>query len=243
MDPMSTSIIPPELTGPVPRRIRPSAEARIGMVIMALMCGLALFGCIWLCAHAAQQIQHRTALRQNGAEVQAHITFLGRVGRGSDIVRYTFTANGETVSGKSDVPPELMMGLRESSLLPIRHLPSNPAVNHPAAWEWSLLSNWLTILPPIAYGSIWTLALMGVFRLRQLIAQGLPAGAVVTECSPNGGSFSVKYEFRTETGTPVQGGGNCRTRQEIGTFICIVYLPGNPRRNRPYPNVDFIVEQ
>jgi len=188
-------------------------------------------------------MQQRSALRQDGAEVQTEITFLGRVGRGSDIVRYTFSANSENISANAKVPPESMRGLRESKLITVRYLPSNPAINHPAAWEWSLLSNWPAIFVLMAFMPF------GLFpvrwhRQRKLLAWGgKPVAAVVTKCAADGSSFSLNYEFRTETGAAVGGSGHTKVRQELGSEIWILYLLRNSRRNHPYPVPDYIVEK
>jgi hypothetical protein len=233
---------PPELSMPLPRRIRPSSDARYGEIVLALMLGLTVILSLWLCKNVVQQMRLRSALRHGGAEVLAEITYLDRPGRGGDIVRYTFTANGEIASGEAGVPLQLVKSLRESNSLTVRYLPSDPAINHPAAWEWSFLSNSVGIIFLMILVSIFGLFRIILYRRRQLLAWGKPVLGVVTECVSAKSSFSLKYNFRTESGVSFKGGGDTTTRQEIGASIWILYLPQNPARNQPYPFSDYCVE-
>ena len=237
--------VPSELSGPVPRRIRPSPDTRYMEIVYAVILGLTIIFSFLICKSDVHKMQLRSALRLDGVEVQGEITFLGRAGRGGDVVRYTFTANGEDISGNAEVPLGLVLtpSLYASKFLTIRYLPSNPAFNHPAAWEWEW-SLWDSV------GIIFLMIIMSIlgagnimlYRLRQLLSWGNPVVAVVTDCSPANRAFSVKYEFRTEDGTFVKGTGNSAIRQEIGARICVLYLPQNPRRNCLYPSSDYCVD-
>jgi hypothetical protein len=53
----------------------------------------------------------------------------------------------------------------------------------------------------------------------------------------------VEYQFRTEDGRTVKGGGWPENRLEIGATICVLYLPQNPRLNQPYPMSYYRVAQ
>jgi hypothetical protein len=189
-------------------------------------------------------MRERSALRQDGVEAQGRITFLDRVGRGGYVIRYTFTTGGGEVSNKAEVPPRLVTNLQGSAATTIRYLPSNPAINHPTAWEWSLLSEWPAIFVLMGLLAVGVVISAVFFRRRYLIVWGKPAPGVVTNCREGGrGSISVEYEFRTETGVLMKGSGNSLIRQQIGTRVWILYLPQDPGRNLAYPVPDYIVGQ
>jgi hypothetical protein len=84
---------------------------------------------------------------------------------------------------------------------------------------------------------------MGLRSERKLLVNGTPAVGLVTSCTPGTrGSFSVKYEFRTEDGRVIQGksGG---APQKVGDTLCILYLPQDPRQSQPYPSGNYRVEE
>jgi hypothetical protein len=235
--------MPPELAGPLPRRIRPSDSSRYGEIVIALMLGFTAILILWICKSAVQQMQHRSTLRQAGVEVLGKITRIEPVARSMDIVSYSFVVKGWTFSGKAGVPARVERNLHESGPLMVRYLPSDPTINHPAAWEWPLSSFLLGIIPLLISTSLLILFPVLAYRKRQLLALGKPAVAVVTGCAPGKASFSLKYEFSTETGNPQKGRGWSGIRREIGARIWILYLPQNPGRNLPYPLPDCRVER
>jgi hypothetical protein len=212
--------------------------------VLAALIGATIIAGLLYGRHVVIRMQQRSALRQDGVEVQGEITFLKRVGKGGNIVRYNFAASGGTFSDKAEVPPELMRSLRESNSLTIRYLPSDPAINHPAAWEWSPSSEWPVIFILIGLLAVWSVGSAAIYRNRILLVWGKPAVGVVTKCRERSrGSISVKYEFRAESGEYVQGSGKSLISPEIGASIWILYLPQNPGRNLPYPVPGYDVDE
>lgn len=69
----------------------------------------------------------------------------------------------------------------------------------------------------------------------RIAARGMPALAMVGKCTQARSGFFVKYRLRLGEETWVEGHGWCKCRQEPGNGIWVLYLPGKPRRNRPYP--------
>jgi hypothetical protein len=128
--------------------------ARYQLTVFTVLIGLLDIFALFICVGQADKMRQRSVLRQGGADVIGKITQLGRAGKGAEFVRYTFIANGGIVSGGSAVPPKLMHGLRESNSLRIRYLPSDPVINHPAAWEWSLAEETGSIFVSISLGAI-----------------------------------------------------------------------------------------
>jgi hypothetical protein len=235
--------LPSELTGPLPRRIQLSRNSNYLPIVLALLIGITVITGFLYGKHVVNLMQQRSALHQDGVEVQGEITSLKRAGRGPEVVRYTFTANGGTVSGMADMPFELVQSFEESTVIKILYLPSNPAINHPAAWEWSLSSEWLVIFILICPPTLFIVMFTSIYRKRKLLIWGKPVTGIVTNCRVSGrGRISIEYEFRTETGAQVRGSGNSPVQQKIGACICVLYLPQNPRRNLPYPVPDFYVD-
>lgn len=231
-----TPKMPPELLVTVPRRVRLSADSRYKEIVLWMMLALTIILSIWVSRGAAEQIRMRSTLRHDGVEARGEITEIKSVPRSQDIVSYSFPANGETFLGKAGVPPQLMHRLRESKSIAVRYLPSNPGINHPAEWEWSLWSSSIEIIFLMIFVLLFSASLSAIYRRLQVISQGKPAVGVVTKCGPaGGGAFSLKYEFCTETGMRVGGIGYSRVSQEIGVGIWILFLPQSPSRSLPYP--------
>jgi hypothetical protein len=187
-------------------------------------------------------------LRQEGTEVVlGEIIEIKQQIRGPDIVSYTFTANGKTVTASAGVPLQFRQPLRESKSLAVRYLSSNPAINHPAAWEYPYVHEplWLLTMVLVLDASIVFLPsffLYKFYKERKLLTWGNPAVGIVTGCVSDRRAFRLKYEFRTETGTTFDGGGWSLLPQAIGAEIWILYLPGNPRINLLYPHLEYVVE-
>lgn len=204
---------------------------------------------LWVGMGAVQQMQHKAALRLGGSEAVAAITKLG-VERPSarDVVRYSFNVHAEIFTGNAIVPYQLYSTLAESGSLPIRYLPADPTVNHPAAWEWSGLldlESFYSVLLLVTAAMLFQLPgrILLMRMERRVVAEGTPAVASITQCVPlyRAGGFQVKYEFHTEDGSVTKGSGWYGSSQESGANICVLYLPQNPQRNQPYPSRNYRV--
>ena len=227
-----TSTIPNELMGQLPRRIRLS-ENGVQLAIQAagfLVCAAAFI--LWAGMNSMHVEQTRAALRRDSREA---------IGEVSSIIKsrldYTFTVEGRSFSGTATKPNPQKIRLQDSDTISIRYLPSNPAVNHPTAWEEPTRSIWfLSIFPTIMM--LFFVQRLHCLRMdRHLVAEGTPGVAVITECSPkSNGGFAVKYEFRAKDGRVIVGRSGWDSRQEIGANICILYPLKNPQRNQRYPS-------
>ena len=238
---------PSELTGPLPRRLRMRPNgiqmATAGLVMLAL----SIFFILFPVRKMAKQMQITAALRTDGRDAVGEITRLWeeREKHSNLHVGYTFTINGASFTGESSVPDHLWQSIRQSSSLPIRYLPANPAMNHPAEWEGATFSGmWLLgsavfILPFLVALAFFVMLLSE----RRLVAEGLLVAAVVKKCSSGRRGFSVMYEFRTQDENMIAGRGWSPCRHEIGTSVWVLYLPQNPRRNQPYPSLTYRVAE
>lgn len=250
------SNIPSELTGPLPRKLRATGSGIYFALASLTFLAIAVAGALWGAMNAMQKTQYRAALRRDSSVTSGEITRM-RKGKNFDVVYYTFTVNEASFIGKAEVPWQLRGSLRGSNQLPIRYLPANPDVNHPAAWEWSLLY-WLPLstdvihmpdfspelqwfFAPLIFGPVGIVFLMALQSERRLLTEGAPAVGSVTKCSRGArGSYSLEYEFRTDDGS-VTKGRSAGDRKEIGAGLCVLYLPQDPQRNRLYPSSNFRV--
>lgn len=240
--PIDLASIPRELTGPVPRRLRLSKNGNRMAAAAAVMFALGVFSTLWIGVDRVQHLLHRAALRRDGRETVGEITRVWSASRSMKTkVSYIFAVNGVSFVGEELVPHQLAASLRNSDPLPIRYLPANPAVNHPAAWEWSVDSD--TFVAPILSTAL-VLFLFTALRLeRRVVADGLPAVGEITKCARARGGFSVNFDFRTRDGRVTKGSGWSQGRREIGERVCVLYLPQDPKRNLSYPALNYCVLQ
>jgi len=224
--------VPPELTGAAPRETERSEEGA-GSVLSVTLLVLAAIAMVVLSFIAdARQKAKTEVLRREGRETMGRVTGL-RHKPGAYTVRYAFNANGVAITGESPAPEDTWNGLRDADPLAIRFLPSNPAINHPAAWEGSGKSYWVMFFIPAMPVAGAILILIQLRGQRRLVAEGVPTAGVVTRCARGSrGGWFVNYQFRTADGSAAKGSANLR--MEIGATICILYLPQNPQRNQPY---------
>jgi len=232
---------PRELTRALPRETQLTARGRFMLVMawMFLIAAVPLY--VWMHNDVARKTSQNELLRTQGQEANGEIARLWSGDRGRQhMVGYAFTANGVRVRGEAAVPSSQWAVLQKAGFLPVRYLPSNPAINHPAAWEAST-NLWMPSIAPailVAGGAflLWTLR-----RQNRLTAEGVPAPGVVTRCVRVKNGWMVRYQFRLRDGT--LGKGRCQTqrRLEAGTSVCILYRADNPRSNGVYPGCTYRV--
>jgi hypothetical protein len=235
---------PMELTGALPRKTRMATEGIKEFVFatMLLLCGSALL--LFCFREPAQEMARTAALRRGSRETTGVVTRLWSKGRSGEMVSYTFTANGVAFTGECSVPVGHLAGLREADPLPVRFLSSNPTINHPAAWEGPDPRWWVPCVFSMVFPACGFVLIVGLRRGRQLLAEGVPTAGVVTKRSLGSrGGYAMEYQFRTEDGRVAEGSGGCWNRPEIGSTVCVLYLPQNPRRNKAYSELTYRVAQ
>jgi hypothetical protein len=230
-----TPEMPDELAGPLPRKVEmDSNDARFLLaVVLIFVVGGAIF-CGWYIFDSINQAHQRAALRSDGRDVVGEVTGLP-TGRGTEYVKYSFTFKGKDFSGKARIPGHSGIVLNVRDHILIRFLPSNPAVNHPDAWEWSALMDTVPVGFFAFFALITVVGLIFTRRERRLVREGVAVRGAVTSCTRNDGQFKLKYEFRTEEGILMTGSSSCKNSYETGTCIWILYLPQRPQRNCSYP--------
>ena len=140
------------------------------------------------------------------------------------------------------MPDDLVGTIRQPDRILVRFLPADPAINHPDAWEWSLLFNAKAIYVSVFFLILGSFILAILYAERRFVREGSPTVATVTSCKLKAGLFILEYDFSAEDGASIKGSGESRIPREIGLNISVLYLPQNPRRSRPYPTPNFRVE-
>jgi hypothetical protein len=181
----------------------------------------------------------RRLLRDEGAQTTAIITRVWRAG-GKDsrhMVSYRFAAGAaDEIDGRSSAPAAIWKGLVPGGSLPVRYVPGRPEINHPAEWESSGAPVWLAwVLFPILAGPAVAFFIL-IRRQSRLLSEGRPAPGKVTEVKRADKAVIVKYEFSLLSGALMKGkSGGGRRPPGIGSVVCVIYDPDNPRRNAIYP--------
>lgn len=231
--------IPSELNAQVPRRTRISGNC-IPRVMSAVLClAFGISGAYFLIRGAMQDEQTKSSLRRERNEATGDVTRIIK-----SRVDYRFTVNGATFTGQAVRPDPKQIGLRESDPIRIRFLPSNPAVNHPAAWEESP-SIWFGVTLSLMVASGAMVPIAWLRKDRRLVAEGMPVIAVITNWTRGSkGGYYAHYEFQTQDGDRITGsGGPYEIAKEIAARMCVLYLPTNPRENQIYETLGYRAAQ
>ena len=233
--PNESSVIPAELRGSTPRRISLTGTGWLNLLAAALFLALGAAGAFAIVNRVLHDATTQNALRHLGSETLGHVT--GWTARRR--ISYSFSVDGTSFAGSSEVPADNSSSLRQGDSLPIRYFPANPNINHPAAWEDPPYSTlWLLYLPAI-------LAFIGLMFIRrfpvqrQLAMKGIAVRGSIEKTEWNGpskGQRYANYTFRNVSNDEVEV-GSCPSDYiyEADLHCWVLYLPTNPRRNEIYP--------
>jgi len=232
---------PPELSGSVPRRVQMNyGDARylLTVVLLFFVGGLIFLG--WLCHEDFRQVRQRALLRRDARETKGQVTGFSFSRYSPMSVNYKFTVDGLIYNGEALEPQNSQPGTSydKGDEILVRFLPSDPATNHPAAWEWSVAIGWWFVVGEAFLTTMGALALIALLRSRGLARNGIVASAVVKACRKSDRWFRVDYEFDTENGAFIKGHSDFKEEYGVGARIWVLYLPSKPQRNHSYP-LDF----
>ena len=233
-----SSETPSELVGPLPRKVTLNLDGD-GRYLLIVVLIFFVGGSLWLGWKGyddVQQFKERALLRSDGRIVVGDVTGFSYHRHGPTRVNYHFTFEGVTDSGSAEEPNAGPgTSLHKSDKILVRFLPSNPALNHPYAWEWSPAIGWDWIAFQVYFWLMGSFSLVVLLRDRTLARKGNVASGVVTSCIRKDRSFHTEYEFRTADGAAMKGKTDRKDEYEIGTTVWVLYLPQRPRRNDLYP--------
>jgi len=202
----------------------------VGFVIGAVAVGVLLE------RKVQREAAERTLLTDQGIVADAVVT---RVWRGGDKnsehrVTYRFEYGARTYSRSVGTPVRIWRTLAPGADLPVRFVPSRPAINHPVAWPQNGLPFWFPyFLAAMTTVPAFLLPIPVRYEAR-LLAEGRPAPGRVTGFKRDK-AIRVQYEFRLLNGAVAKGKVNRSKPPVIGAPLCVLYDPENPRRNAIYP--------
>jgi hypothetical protein len=235
----SSAWAPPDGLGysslrPVRLSCQGMALAVMGAVFLAGSPALGLF----LDARAARQREERRRLHDEGRAATATITRLWRTGENGEgrMVAYRFRAETGDVEGRAGVPAKVWKDLHAGGTLAVRYVPSKPKINHPGDWPMEVIPRWLgPLLTPLFWIAPTIFALV-IRRQTRLLTEGRPAQGIVTSLKRMDKAMQVSYEFRLLSGATAKGKSTAGRRPPaVGSAVCVLYDPENPRRNALYP--------
>ncbi|MDE3164957.1 MAG: DUF3592 domain-containing protein [Acidobacteriota bacterium] len=188
---------------------------------------------------SARDVARRDRLERAGVETSATILRLWRSGGEEDThyVGYEFHVDGLRRAGSSRVPARIWRALRVRDRLPVRYLPDDHGINHPAGWRMDVLPAWLAILIPAVLLGISGMFAWLIGRQWRLLSEGRPAPGVIVKARRSDRQVVLTYEFRLLSGAAQRGRSSTSGRKVPGEGapVCVIYDPENPRRSALYP--------
>jgi Protein of unknown function (DUF3592) len=227
---------PPELCGSTPRQLKWTSRGVLNLVLSFVIVFFG-FGLVFGVYEAANQ-DHR--LKQEGKETDAIVTRTWRESMKTIHykVAYEFSAGGQTVRGESEIPHRKGQALTVGSHMPVKYVPSEPAINRAAVAYERLVPYWVPLVAFVFWIGMIALAVFPIRKERRLMKFGQLAAGVITN-NPRGRlpkyGYVVKYEFQLPDGSTVIGKTQRDAWFHSGQTVCVIYDPKRPRRNGIYP--------
>jgi len=231
---------PAELNRSTPRSARRNASGIAVTVLAVLMAGGGIALGIGLWNDSQRDAAELRLLQAEGRDAQGTITRLWQTGgRGNrHMAAYRFSVEDRAYENEISIKMSHWNDLGPGSPIAIRYLPRDPRRNFPAADPPQPMPAWVAMVAGIALAAFGAKLHFLVDRERRLLEDGHAAPGIVTANqrfgARRGSNNVVAYEFRIPEGTLCKGRADRRPIPE-GSIICVLYNPGNPRRNAPYP--------
>jgi hypothetical protein len=181
-------------------------------------------------------------LDQDSVVTSATVSRLKRESKDSNraTAAYQFSADGRVFDGRAKVPMSVWRQLSVGDALPVRYVPTDPALNTPDGVTPPVMPPWVPwpVAVALLIGGVG--CHMVLARSRRLLADGRVAHAIVrahkVTRTQHGTHRSMTYDFPLLNGARVTGRGETsRTPPAIGTSIIVLYDAESPRVNKPYP--------
>jgi hypothetical protein len=232
--------LPNELMGRTPRRVRLTGTGWLYAGAWAFLFLLGVAGVVKVKQAVDNESARQSTLWQSGSQSLGQVTDM-RYTWSSPYVRYSFSVDGTVYFGKAEVPINISDSLHQGDAIPVRYLPADPKVNHPAAWiELKSSTWWLLLFPgwvvPFSFLFVWRFPLQ-----RRLALEGVATWARIAEREwrgPSRGQRWESYTFRNAEGEVEFGTCPMDVALKPGSTVCVLYLPAKPSRSIIYP-LDF----
>jgi len=223
--------------------LRPVRLTRTGIALVAVVLALTiggLAGGALMAARSRRETANREALDARGVSEQAVVVRLWRSGDKEHKPRlsYRFTVEGREMLASKSAPLSIWRSLEPGAILPIRYDPADFANSHPTAWDPEVTPWWLAWLLPLSVMPGPLAILWNLRRQWRLLAEGRPAPGIVTESKRGGRNASVRYDFRLMNGSVRSSRSALKSSKSlppVGSAVCVLYDPENPRRSGRYP--------
>jgi hypothetical protein len=228
---------PRELSRALPREVELTGAGIFLVVLAFLMFGGAVAAYLAIHNTAVKQAQRLALLDQQGVDTEATITRLWRRNdkERQPMVTYGFQLDGRFYEASTPAPMRIWRELRERTPLPVRYVPSDPAVSHPRDWNMKTTPAWLPVTIALLLAGVGGLILYILGRQKRLLSEGRPAPGIVTRELRGQHGRVAQYEF--SAGSKVLRGRSKvrRGAPKVGDTVCVIYDPERPRRNEMFP--------
>ncbi len=235
--PLKSNWTPPDgLRSASPRPVRLTRLGTgVGFAAGLLIIGAFLVGIFLARTVRRQELEHRL-LDEQGIAADAVITRTWRTNDKANEPRvtYRFACRDSICTNSVQAPLNLWREMKVGAPLAIRFVPSRPNISHPVDWPWRGLPTWMPYVITGLIAAIGSLIAVQLARQMRLLADGRPARGQVTAIR-RAKTLVVLYEFQLPDGTVRKGRAAATKRPEIGSAVCVLYDPDNPRRNTLYP--------
>jgi len=233
---------PPRELGSAPRSVRFTAAGWAAIIGIVLLFATAIGLGIVIQNQVTRQSAERVMFVEHGIKTDATVTRLWRTSGESkrNWIAYRFDMPSGPHAGETRVSSSLWRSLQVGSVVSIRYLPDDPTRSSLASGVQGTLPAWLPYLVGTILASGGLLGVWVLMRQRTLLMEGRAAPgvvtAVVTRKTQHGSQRSIRYTFPLMSGAIATGKSDAtRKPPAVGSVLCVVYLPDEPRRSAPYP--------
>ncbi len=237
---------PPEgLDRSWPREVCLTGGGKAAVVLAVVMVALGVAAGVGMGLTASREAREARLLETEGVVTDGVITRLWR-SSGKDRqpwVAYRFVVGDKGYEANARVSLGRWRNLRVGSAVPVRYVPTQPELSYPFNTPRSPLPFWLPFPVALALVAGGLLTTLPIHTQRKLLSEGRSAQGHVTQHGPlrhsaRGGNFGrvFYYQFPLLSGAVAKGHSSpVRNPPAVGSTICVLYDPENPRRNAPYP--------
>lgn len=236
-------VAPPGLGRSRPREVRLTAGGWVVSVAALSLVALAVVVFVTMSSVAIRQANEQRLLKDTGLEVTAEVTRLWRnEGKSRQPwVAYRFELSGRVFAREAEIGLARWRTLHVGSPLPIRFPAAHPERSLPRGREAQAMPLWLPFVVSASIAAFGVACLFWLNRERRLVSDGRAAPAIVTKItthhSSHGGTHRhMRYEFPLLSGAVASGKSSTSGKgPAVGSVICVLSDPDNPRRSVPYP--------
>jgi len=228
-----------------PREVRLTGAGKALVTTAVILLVAAVAAGIGLEVVARRQAEDARLWRLGAVEMEGRITRLwSQKGEHPKYwVAYQFSAGTQIREGRAQISRSLWNRLEAGRAVPVRYLPSRPAVNYPFDNSPGTMPRFVPYLAAIVLAVSGSVVFFFLRREWRMLSEGRAAAGLVTRHSKmHRGSHGHKlgvsayYQFAQLGGSISEGHTDPREKAPaVGSTVCVLYDPEDPRRNVLYP--------